>query len=454
MSDFRFEISSCFQQKRQTVYDIRYESSDNPTQALPKSYRDLAKFQQQLLKVCNGNCRYIDLQYIANKFPRQLCKVKYEAAVEHHRREMEKYLNDLYEFVSQIETGHCTMHCTIYGSLMAFTTMTDWERMKSIETLSLFEWRDNVKHHNMTITSRKHAHSILHAKLPGLTIPVVEISSSVLVVEDIREQLLQFNQLDIAELNEPNLTQDRKWQLALYIACCIGNLHAVQILIAQGVPSDASLRDGTTALNISARMGHYNVMEYLINAGANVNLPSTAGITPLIAACRNGWYTIVELLIQHQADIHNHSHRGTHPIHAAVVAGSIEIVRLLLESGADANAVTMNGTAPIHFATKLGNYSMCNLLLDFRAEMNIRTANNNTPLTIATSNNHREIIQLLLTRSYSSKYRTHAPSIDRSSSKLEARISFGSQEYLQSSTSFSLQPPSLTHSTTRSSIIE
>ncbi|KAH7479821.1 hypothetical protein KRP22_010144 [Phytophthora ramorum] len=230
--------------------------------------------------------------------------------------------------------------------------------------------------------------------LPSLQVKAVRVHTMHSFMEEFCEHVLNQFANDIEELRSPELTQARRWELCLYVACRIGHLYAVQLILFNYADANTAMADGSSCLHIAARMGRTDVVSLLLDEGADVNKANDAGVTPLIAACRNGCVDVVKLLLEAGAKVSACSKRGTYPLHAAIVSQNIEIVSLLVEHGANVNVMTASGITPLHFAAKLGSLAISEFLLRHDADPEKRTKNDSDAMMIAEANGHATICEL------------------------------------------------------------
>ncbi|CAH0520593.1 unnamed protein product [Peronospora belbahrii] len=230
--------------------------------------------------------------------------------------------------------------------------------------------------------------------LPSLQVKTVRVHTMHSFMEEFCEHVLSQFACEIDELHSPELTQTRRWEICLYMACRIGHLYAVQLILFSYADANTALADGSSCLHIAARMGRIEIVALLIEEGAEVNKPNNAGVTPLIAACRNGCVDVVKLLLDAGAEVSVCSKRGTYPLHAAIVSQNIEIVSILVEKGANVNVTTASGITPLHFAAKLGSLAISEYLLHHDADPKKRTKNDSDAMMIAEANGHFTICEL------------------------------------------------------------
>ncbi|TDH73671.1 uncharacterized protein CCR75_008436 [Bremia lactucae] len=289
--------------------------------------------------------------------------------------------------------------------------------------LALISWRqlcaeqmlaqDDEKRTNTTVVESNHDESQCHVKgksmtwlriendeaqllapLPSLQIKTVCAHTMHSFLEEFCEQVLSRFATDIEELNAPGLTQARRWEICLYVACRIGHAYAVRLILFNHADINTVMADGSSCLHIAARMGRTDIVEILLDEGADANKANNTGVTPLIAACRNGCFEVVKLLIESGAFVSVCSKRGTYPLHAAIVSQNFKIVSMLVERGANVNAMTATGITPLHFAAKLGSLSISEYLLRHDADPEKRTKNDSDAMMIAEANGHATVCDL------------------------------------------------------------
>lgn len=126
----------------------------------------------------------------------------------------------------------------------------------------------------------------------------------------------------------------------LYFAAQRGHEGAVEYLLEQGAPANASTDLGTALANAS-RGNHTGIVTALLAAGADPNLPGGEdGRMPLHHTAERGAIEAARLLLKHGADVNARSVRWGWPaIHFAAYKGRTEMVAFLREMGAAPEAV-------------------------------------------------------------------------------------------------------------------
>ncbi len=121
----------------------------------------------------------------------------------------------------------------------------------------------------------------------------------------------------------------------LYFAAQRGHGDAVQYLLEQGAPANASTDFGT-ALATASRGNHTAIVKALLAAGADPNLAGGEdGEMPLHLAAQRGAIEAARLLLKHGADVNARAVRfGWPAIHFAAYKGRTGMVAFLREMGA------------------------------------------------------------------------------------------------------------------------
>lgn len=234
--------------------------------------------------------------------------------------------------------------------------------------------------------------------LPKLQIRSAKVKTISSFLVDFRDHLLtQFGDT----LDEGGATQiaqlddARQWELALYLASHVGQLYAVQAILARGTDPNAVMRDGTTPLHVASRSGHNEVVSALVANAADVNVTDKLGMTPLLLAINHGDIALVRLLLDSGADVNLNNVRKVSATHVAVACQSLAILRLLLEYDAFVNtANAINGKTPLHIAAETGNYLICELLLNNGANVHQRTDSGCDAYGLAVAHGHVNVAEL------------------------------------------------------------
>jgi len=153
---------------------------------------------------------------------------------------------------------------------------------------------------------------------PGaaVTVEIVEETPGMVVASELGVTLDEAVRR-LAELGFPKPSGD-----LMVMSAVQGNLEALELFLAAGVPIDFAVDDGRTALLSAVMYGHIDVATFLVKAGADVNLADSNNATPLF--------------------------------HAAGKCDAVELVRALLAAGADPAPATKGNTTAVEMAGIMG----------------------------------------------------------------------------------------------------
>ena len=88
----------------------------------------------------------------------------------------------------------------------------------------------------------------------------------------------------------------------LMIACTIGSLALVKLLISKGIPSIPN-NNKRTNLHYCASKGYLEIMDELLKLGDNVDQQDELGQTPLFRACGKGQMAVAKKLIENGSKV-------------------------------------------------------------------------------------------------------------------------------------------------------
>lgn len=134
-------------------------------------------------------------------------------------------------------------------------------------------------------------------------------------------------------------------------------------------------QDGMNALHCAIKEGDLHAVELMLANGANIYTPCF-GHTPLTRAAECNQLEIVYRLLETGVDVnHTVDQEGHYPIYFAAKSGSTALVNLLLDSGASINLISDKEkkskypVSPFHIACSAGNFDVIKTLLDRKARV-------------------------------------------------------------------------------------
>jgi len=160
---------------------------------------------------------------------------------------------------------------------------------------------------------------------------------------------LQYNDPELA-----GLLRRHGARIGLPEAAALGDLAAVQSLLAAGADVDARGGDGATALSAAAARGDKEIVQTLLSQGAALELRDQHGRTALMCAADYRHFDVVQQLVCAGADINARDPDGRTAlmIEAASPGGGPERIEALLALGADPNARDRYGWTALIWAAR------------------------------------------------------------------------------------------------------
>ncbi|EWG55613.1 hypothetical protein FVEG_13593 [Fusarium verticillioides 7600] len=213
--------------------------------------------------------------------------------------------------------------------------------------------------------------------------------------------------------------EDTRYELVLQMACVLGKVPLVELLLSRGVGVDATGYYYGSSLQAAARTGQVQIIRILLNKGANPNVIQGRWHTSLRAAIVGGHIEIVQLLLQYGADPklkyqtgrqseNERESASSSTLQLALQEGHTEISKLLLET--EPALIEEEGRLqhPLIISCQRGAHAMTELLLEANASVNVRgrkdaqiaslAAQDASPLHAAISGGHINVVQTLLSR--------------------------------------------------------
>lgn len=197
----------------------------------------------------------------------------------------------------------------------------------------------------------------------------------------------------------------------------VGDMRAVEQLLASGTNADGSVELSYRPLMVAAKYGYSKIMKLLLRKGAGVEAktndngrdiygrPNTipAGTRALHAVAFSGSVESLNVLLQAGADPNVVDSEGYTTLMAVcseqgVADTRLAMVRVLLEAGANPAASTYSGLVAMHMAASTDATDVIDLL-SVRAPttLNHITKGNATPLSTAALHGHEGAVAQLLT---------------------------------------------------------
>ena len=174
-----------------------------------------------------------------------------------------------------------------------------------------------------------------------------------------------------------------------------------QLLVTAGANVKVSWPEyaySRTALHVACQLGNIHMVKVLLNAGMDVRARDKLNMSPFsVAAQSPNGSNVLQLLIDRcRVDLNERSALLRTPLHLACAASQAASVAVLLNANADIDVRDRNLHTPLMLACWSRFHDGIKKLLDVVADPNICSRDGSSPLAVAVRNNDVQAIELLL----------------------------------------------------------
>ncbi|XP_077978791.1 uncharacterized protein LOC144434212 [Glandiceps talaboti] len=178
-------------------------------------------------------------------------------------------------------------------------------------------------------------------------------------VEKLRELVQNMGNVDV--LAHCDLTP-------LHVACGVGSLGIVKLLIQKGADVRRETSDAVTVLQKAVMYNHVEVVEYLLSRSEVRELirhqDQKLNTVLHIAVKLNKGSQLVQLLVDEGACINAPNAKGYTPVHVAVKSHRVENLKVLLQNNPDIQTRDGKHWQAIHYAAESGHVDIIKVLLN------------------------------------------------------------------------------------------
>ena len=199
---------------------------------------------------------------------------------------------------------------------------------------------------------------------------------------------------------------DSRYCLLAQMACMVGDIECIDLLLQRGMDVNFSGYHYGTALQAASRVGNVEMVERLLESGAELNILQGVHGTPLRAAVIQGHEGLVRTLINQGADVNlRYEAKSDSVLHLALRSRNHAIFKLLLEAGADMNIISEYKQHVLILACEHGDTTLVELLLASGVDVSVSGTKRNyyripyeeaTPLHAACANSLIHVVELLV----------------------------------------------------------
>ncbi|XP_077978784.1 uncharacterized protein LOC144434204 [Glandiceps talaboti] len=178
-------------------------------------------------------------------------------------------------------------------------------------------------------------------------------------VEKLRELVQNMGNVDV--LAHCDLTP-------LHVACGVGSLGNVKLLIQKGADVRREMSDAVTVLQKAVMYNHVEVVAYLLSRSEVRELihhqDQKLNTVLHIGVKLNKGSQLVQLLLDKGACINAPNAKGYTPVHVAVISRRVENLKVLLQNNADIQTRDGKHWQAIHYAAESGHVDIIKVLLN------------------------------------------------------------------------------------------
>ncbi|XP_036366778.1 ankyrin-3-like isoform X2 [Octopus sinensis] len=204
------------------------------------------------------------------------------------------------------------------------------------------------------------------------------------------------NNVDMVKLLLKFCVVKMGYDTALHLACCVGHIKSVKLILQSEQDSNVVRNNGFTALHIACDKGFTDIADLLIRFKSDINMVSTTGDTALHIACSKKFVDVVKLLVKFDADVNIVNSHGHTALHIACDEECTDIANFLIQSKSDINMISTSGDTALHIACSKKFVDVVKLLVKFDADVNIVNSHGYTALHIACDKECTDIANFLI----------------------------------------------------------
>merc|ERR1711971_753168 len=229
----------------------------------------------------------------------------------------------------------------------------------------------------------------VNSKRNGITCLMAAVAKSHVEIVSL---LLEHHEIAVNEKDESN-------QAAIHLACGMGNMRIIRMLLGKGADSNSRGLDGRTCLIIAVGSDHQDVVYLLLEQpGVDIDAMDDFGQRALHYASFFYDLTIFQKLLDAGADVNSKGAGNGTCLAVAVTRNHEDLVTLLVaQPDIDIDAKCGNNITAMYYACIFGNLTILRKLLESGANVTCRVGKtSDTYLIVAVRNEDEDVVSLLL----------------------------------------------------------
>ena len=183
----------------------------------------------------------------------------------------------------------------------------------------------------------------------------------------------------------------------LHLACELGYLETVRLLLSYEADIDNKNEDEQTPFHLAAKNGHVDVLQALLkrDQSAIFDKDEDDNTALHLAATAKMTYT-VEVLLNQGASVHEKNDSNWTPLDCAAASGAYKCAVLLLDNGSPLDPLDRKKTTPLHLTAIHGHQRTTKLLLDHGANVDLENDEGKNALELAIAYGHKNVTETII----------------------------------------------------------
>nr|KAG5701548.1 hypothetical protein BaRGS_024798 [Batillaria attramentaria] len=178
----------------------------------------------------------------------------------------------------------------------------------------------------------------------------------------------------------------------IVLACALGYLPIVKLLIENGADPNFVIRGRERPIHHAAKEGHSEIVEYLLSKGALIDEADEGGDTALLHAARYGHARCLQVLLDRGANHAHKNHMGDDLMSLAVESDNSKILKIALRFVKKLQADTPTTRSPLLLAAAAGECDKIQTLISMGLDPTDTDDEGNTMLHRAAMENQSDVI--------------------------------------------------------------
>ena len=211
----------------------------------------------------------------------------------------------------------------------------------------------------------------------GVCSVAVVVCSGVAIAKPLEASQLTFLTEPVQHQSSPQ--QPARIAQHLLAAVREGDVEKTRALLAHGAKVNITDASQRTPLHIACSLGAMELVAMLLDAEGNIDACSASGQTPLHEACIGGHLEVLMMLLSEVTDLDHVDEIGRSAAHYSSLHGELECLNLLCNQGCDICLEDKLSRTGVHFAAINDHPDIIHCLMERGAELDTVDIDGKTP---------------------------------------------------------------------------